>query len=412
MVSPWNFSNNKMTWHSLIQSNQRLVCVVGDRSYDLCLALLKVVETIGRSSAEVFRQQEPSSWTVGDLSHSNVYFQFSAGGYETSGKSYTLVDFPTSANAMKMLATGAFGSSNQIAGTPIVSAVILAINVENGLTTNLIQVAELATAIGVRPILAFIDQPKSLDDVELIEMCQIEVSEGIDIDPERILTGNTELALDRQVINYSTPEFQPIINLIELLNQSLGPHPNLAQRPLFAPIYQVDDQKDETSILTCQVKQGTLFTGQAVDIIGFGDRIRTECIRVREQNTDDLLTAQVYAEPGWVRAGQCITTPKKMRSYVQFSAVIYALTVEEAKLHLPLVDQDEILVSFWSLKTAARLIFGKEDSILSPSVDDEIKIGIGEFLLEESVPLDIGSSFEVYKMEQLVAIGTVTKTID
>ena len=76
------------------------------------------------------------------------------------------------------------------------------------------------------------------------------------------------------------------------------------------------------------------------------------------------------------------------------------------------MDQDEILVSFWSLKTAARLIFGKEDSILSPSVDDEIKIGIGEFLLEESVPLDIGSSFEVYKMEQLVAIGTVTKTID
>ena len=292
------------------------------------------------------------------------------------------------------------------------SAVILAINVENGLTTNLIQVAELATAVGVRPILAFIDQPKSLDDAELIEMCQIEVSEGIDIDPERILTGNTELALDRQVINYSTPEFQPIINLIELLNQSLGPHPNLAQRPLFAPIYQVDDQKDETSILTCQVKQGTLFTGQAVDIIGFGDRIRTECIRVREQNTDDLLTTQVYAEPGWVRAGQCITTPKKMRSYVQFSAVIYALTVEEARLHLPLVDQDEILVSFWSLKTAARLIFGKEDSILSPSVDDEIKIGIGEFLLEKSVPLDIGSSFEVYKMEQLVAIGTVTKTID
>lgn len=400
-----------MEQQSLIQANRHLICVVGERSSDLCLSLLKAVSTIGRSSAEIFRQQEPFTWTVGDIDSSTVHFKFSAGGYETSGQSYTLVNFPSFSNAIKMLSTGAFGSSNRLAGSSMVSAMVLVVEAEQGLSTNLIQAAQLGSAVGIGTVLAFIDQSES-DDAELIDMCQIELLEDTDIPEANILAGQIDSALDYQGTDYSVPQWQPIIGLIELLNNQLDLLLDSVHQPLFAPICQVDDQQDETSILTCQIKQGVLVAGQAVDIIGLGDRIRTECIRVKEQNKDGLLSAQVYAETGWVLPGLAITTPKKMRTYFQFVAAIYSLTVEEAKLHLPLIHQDEILVNLWFSQATARLNFAEMDFILSPSVDDEIQIGIAEIWLEESMPMYVGAPLEIQKMGQLVAMGTVIKTID
>ena len=57
-----------------------------------------------------------------------------------------------------------------------------------------------------------------------------------------------------------------------------------------------------------------------------------------------------------------------------------------------------ILVNLWFSQATARLNFAEMDFILSPSVDDEIQIGIAEIWLEESMPMYVGAPLEIQKI--------------
>lgn len=386
----------------MIQTNRHQICVVGKKSNDLCTAVLKVISTIGRASAELFPQQEPNTLAVSN----RVSFQFASGDCETSGKRYTLVDAHGYIDAVKMLTTGAF------AGATGFSAAILLFEVNEGVTPDLVHLSQLVREVGIQTILAFIDQPDKTEDPELIEMCRMEVEEATQLESSQILSGNLNQAVDYQGSDPNAFEWQPIVDLITSLNGLLGDPVDPTDLPLFAPIYEVENQEDGTSILACWIERGRLSAGQPVDIVGLGDRIRTQCVSAGQstsvgQARSMAQTVCVDAEPGWISPGLVITNPKKTRAHPHFAAVIYALTVEEAGLHLPLISHDQVQVRLWSIDIEANLAFEDPDRVLLPS-----ETVTAEISMETPLAMFVGASFEVKKMEQIVAMGIVTQILD
>jgi len=81
--------------------------------------------------------------------------------------------------------------------------------------------------------------------------------------------------------------------------------------------------------------------------------------------------------------------------------------VEEAGLHLPLISHDQVQVRLWSIDIEANLAFEDPDRVLSPS-----ETVTAEISMETPLAMFVGASFEVKKMEQIVAMGIVTQILD
>ncbi|MEC9257172.1 MAG: hypothetical protein VX541_01660 [Candidatus Poribacteria bacterium] len=146
--------------------------------------------------------------------------------------------------------------------------------------------------------------------------------------------------------------------------------------------------------------RGQLAIGQNVDIVGKGDRIRTRCVGYNQTRI------QIDAEPGWVTAGQVVSSPKQIRSYNQFKAAIYLMTVEESGIHMPIVGNDKPDIHLWTIDVSGHITLPPSTPIVNPG---EHTIVLVE--LEIPMAMQVGTRFEIKKTNQLIGIGIVTEII-
>ena len=114
-----------------------------------------------------------------------------------------------------------------------------------------------------------------------------------------------------------------------------------AHLPLIMPIHEITEETQERVSVRGNIVQGQLAVGQAVDIVGKGDRIKTRVLSIKE---DEVC---VESEPDWLSVGQVLCTPKTVKSHSEFTALIYLLTHEESGTHIPLIENDRPDIYLW-----------------------------------------------------------------
>ena len=374
-----------------------IVCTLGGAQAgktSLTAAMAKVVSRIGSTPED--SEDIESQLSVHHPVSDGVSLNYRAVDYETSGRHYTQIDSLSDADTVKML----------ISGTPEVRGAIWVVSAVDGATESSETQIRLASQTHVPVIITFLNQTERIEDPELIEICAMEIREmladyGYEKENSPIIVGDALKALRYKGHNLDSEHWKPIVDLILAMGRCMPQPINPVDLPLLMPIREVTDDPKGISTLRGEVIQGGLAVGHAVDIVGKGERVKTRLIALRDGEV------QVDAEPGWISPGQVVSEPKSIKSHTVFEAAVYVMTPEECKTHVPLVGNDKPEIHLWTIDVTGHLHLPPDVPMVNPGEHAHVSIA-----LDVPMALQIGTRFEIKKMEARIGMGVVTEIVE
>ena len=370
------------------------ICTLGAHGHGkttLTAAIAKVVARIGAihtNGDSDFEAQTPISHPIRE----GVGITYRAIAYETSGKLYTQIDCETHIDVVKML----------ISGSPTIQGAIWIVNAVEGITPDAEAHLRLASQMQLPTVLSFLNTGGIPNNDELIDICQQEMEEllnacGRDAETAPIIVGDARKALDYRGDSITSTQWQPIVDLIFAMNRAMPTPMDTARLPLIMPIHEITEETKESVFVRGDIVQGQLAVGQAVDIVGKGDRIKTRVLSIKENEVC------VESEPDWLTVGQVLCTPKTIKSHSEFTALIYLLTHEESGTHIPLIENDRPDIYLWGTDMPAHLKLPPSLSLIIPGTYAHVAL-----TLDLPLVMEVGTRFEVKKMGVRIGFGLVT----
>ena len=258
--------------------------------------------------------------------------------YETDDRHYAHVDCPGHADYIK----------NMITGAAQMDGAILVVSAPDGPMPQTREHILLARQVLVPYIVVFLNKTDQMDDPELLELVELELREllsnydfpGDDIP---IIRGSALQALESDSTDASSPEYQPIVDLMNAVDNYIPLPERPSELPFLMPIEDVFGIKGRGTVVTGRVERGTVQTGDQVEIVGFGETRRTTVTGVEMfHKTLD------YAEPGdavgcllrgverdEIERGQVLAKPGSINPHTASDAEVYVLTKDEGGRHTP-----------------------------------------------------------------------------
>ena len=370
------------------------ICTLGADGHGkttLTGAIAKVVARIGAIHTDDnsdFEAQPPIHHPIRE----GVGITYRSIAYETSGKFYTHIDCETHFDVVKML----------ISGSPAIQGAVWVVNAVEGVTHDSQAHLHLAHQMHIPTVLPFLNTGGISKGDELLDICLQEMRDllneyGWKEETTPITVGDALKALDYRGNSITSAQWQPIVDLVFAMNRTMPAPVDTAHLPLIMPIHEIiEETKDRVSVRG-KIVQGHLSVGQAVDIVGKGDRIKT---RVLSTKGDEVC---VESEPDWLSVGQVLCPPKTIKSHSEFTALIYLLTQEESGTHIPLIENDRPDILLWNIDMPAHLKLPAELSLITPGDYAHVTL-----TLDLPLAMQIGTRFEVKKMGSRIGFGVVT----
>lgn len=372
------------------------ICMLGADGHGkttLTTVMERVIEKIGTihsDSSNDFIKQLPNHHQICD----GVGFTYRSIDYETSGKHYTQIDCETHQDIVKLLVSGALD----------IQGAIWVVDADAGVTQESEELLRIANSVKVSNIVSFLNIHNT-DDNELVNICQLEMREiltecGWNENNTPILVGDAHNAINYKTVNLGSDQWKPVVDTISALN-SIMPNPiNKSDLHLMFPIHKIVEENKETVTFSGELIQGHLSVGQSIDIVGKGDRIKTKCLNIKDHEIT------VESEPDWLSVGQVVCSPKTIKAHTEFTAIVYLLNQDESGTHIPIVENDKLEIHLWGIDIHARVQLPPGLSIISPGSNSNISVS-----LEIPLVMEIGTTFEIKKMDIRIGIGIVTETV-
>ena len=258
--------------------------------------------------------------------------------YETDDRHYAHVDCPGHADYIK----------NMITGAAQMDGAILVVSAPDGPMPQTREHILLARQVLVPYIVVFLNKTDQMDDPELLELVELELRELLSNydfpgDEIPIIRGSALQALESDSTDSSSPEYQPIVELMNAVDSYIPLPERPSELPFLMPIEDVFGIKGRGTVVTGRVERGTVQTGDQVEIVGFGETRRTTVTGVEMfHKTLD------YAEPGdavgcllrgverdEIERGQVLAKPGSINPHTASDAEVYVLTKDEGGRHTP-----------------------------------------------------------------------------
>ena len=178
--------------------------------------------------------------------------------YETDNRHYAHVDMPGHADYIK----------NMITGAAQIDGAILVVSAADGPMPQTREHVLLARQVGVPSIVVALNKVDMVDDEELLDLVELEVREllsyyefpGDDVPVVRV---SALKALDGDA------EWTPkIIELMAAVDDYVPEPPRDVDKPFLMPIEDVFTITGRGTVVTGQVEQGIVKTGEEVEIVG------------------------------------------------------------------------------------------------------------------------------------------------
>lgn len=373
------------------------ICTLGAPGHGkttLTAAIAKVVARIGAIHTDIdgsFDTQIPMRHPIRE----RVGITYRAVEYETSGKFYTQLDCETQPDVVKML----------VSGSPAIQGALWVVNAVEGVTPDSEALLRLASHVHLTTVIPFLNTGGIPQDDELLDICQMEMREllsecGWEEETSPIIVGDARKALTYKGHKLASAQWKPIVDLVFAMNRHMPEPINRASLPLIMPIYEITEETRDSVTARGEIAQGHLAVGQAVDVVGKGERIKTRCLGIKENE------ARVEAEPDWLSVGQVLCTPKTIKSHSAFTAIVYLLTHEENSTHMPLIDNDRLVTHLWGIDMPTHLRLPPDISIITPGMDAQVTMKF-----DLPLAMEVGTRFEVKKMGSCIGIGVVNSLL-
>src|SRR5918911_1485256 len=170
--------------------------------------------------------------------------------YETDKRHYAHVDCPGHADYIK----------NMITGAAQMDGAILVVSAPDGPMPQTREHILLAREVE-----------------ELLELVEMELREllskyGFPGDDIPIIRGSAVKALESSSTDPNAPEYESIVQLMDAVDNYIPTPERAIDRPFLMPIEDVFGIKGRGTVVTGRIERGRVKTGEAVEIVGMGER--------------------------------------------------------------------------------------------------------------------------------------------
>ena len=322
--------------------------------------------------------------------------------YETDTRHYAHVDCPGHADYVK----------NMITGAAQMDGAILVIAATDGPMAQTREHILLARQVGVPYIVVFLNKCDMVDDEELIELVEMEVSEllssyGFDDCP--IIKGSALKALE------GDKAYQDKIwELMDTIDSFIPTPERDVDKPFLMAIEDVMTISGRGTVATGRVERGVLHMNDNVEIVGIRETQTTVVTGIEmfrklldQAEAGDnvgVLLRGVKRED--IERGQVICKPGSVTPHTTFEGQVYILTKDEGGRHTPFFDgyRPQFYFRTTDITGVAHLPEGTE--MVMPG--DNVTI-TGELI--HPVAMEEGLKFAIREGGRTVGSGKVTKII-
>ena len=253
--------------------------------------------------------------------------------YETEKRHYAHVDCPGHADYVK----------NMITGAAQMDGAILVVAATDGVMAQTKEHILLSRQVGVPYIIVFMNKCDMVDDEELLELVEMEITEILeeyDFTDCPIIKGSALKDLEDPNGEWG----DKIMELMDTVDSYIPDPERDTDKPFVMPIEDVFSITGRGTVATGRVEAGTLHLNDEVEIVGIKEETQKSVVTGIEMFHKELDEAQAGDNAGVllrgiqktdIERGQVLCQPGTLTCHTKFTAQVYVLTKDEGGRHTP-----------------------------------------------------------------------------
>ena len=259
--------------------------------------------------------------------------------YETEKRHYAHVDCPGHADYVK----------NMITGAAQMDGAILVVSAADGPMPQTREHILLSRQVGVPSIVVFMNKVDQVDDEELLELVEMEIRDLLTEydfpgDDTPIIRGSALAALECTSTDVNAPEYQPILALMDAVDDYIPSPVRDDAKPFLMPVEDVFTITGRGTVATGRVERGRLNMSEEVEIIGLTEERKKTVVTGIEMFRKLLDFAEAGDNVGVllrgvqrdeIERGQVLCKPGTIHPHTKFHAQVYVLSKDEGGRHTP-----------------------------------------------------------------------------
>ena len=253
--------------------------------------------------------------------------------YQTEKRHYAHVDCPGHADYVK----------NMITGAAQMDGAILVVAATDGVMAQTKEHILLARQVNVPYIVVFLNKCDMVDDPELIELVEMEVTEVLEeygFEGCPIIQGSALKALEDPNGEWG----DKVMELMKTVDEYIPTPERDTDKPFLMPVEDVFTITGRGTVATGRVERGTLHLNEELEILGIKEDVKKTVVTGIEMFRKMLDEARAGDNIGAllrgvnrdeVEKGQVLAKPGSVTCHKKFTAQVYVLTKDEGGRHTP-----------------------------------------------------------------------------
>ena len=322
--------------------------------------------------------------------------------YQTEKRHYAHVDCPGHADYVK----------NMITGAAQMDGAILVVAATDGVMAQTKEHILLSRQVGVPYIIVFLNKCDMVDDPELIELVEMEVTEQLeeyDFNDCPIIKGSALKALE----DPSSEWGDKIMELMDTVDSYIPDPQRDTDKPFLMPVEDVFTITGRGTVATGRVERGVLHLNDEVEIVGIKEETKKTVVTGIEMFRKMLDEAQAGDNIGAllrgiqrteIERGQVLAKPGTVTCHRKFTAQVYVLTKDEGGRHTPFFNNYRPQFYFRTTDVTGVITLPEGTEMCMPG--DNVKM---EVELITPIAIEKGLRFAIREGGRTVGSGVVSE---
>ena len=325
--------------------------------------------------------------------------------YETANRHYAHVDCPGHADYVK----------NMITGAAQMDGAILVVAATDGVMAQTKEHILLSRQVGVPYIVVFMNKCDMVDDEELLELVEMEITEVLEeyeFTDCPIVQGSALKALE----DPSSEWGDKIMELMATVDEYIPDPERDTDKPFLMPVEDVFTITGRGTVATGRVERGVLHLNDEVEILGVKEEKRKTVVTGIEMFRKLLDEAQAGDNIGAllrgvqrteIVRGQVLAKPGSVTCHKKFTAQVYVLTKDEGGRHTPFFNNYRPQFYFRTTDVTGVISLPEGTEMCMPGDNVEMTIE-----LIHPIAMEQGLTFAIREGGRTVGSGRVATVIE
>ena len=325
--------------------------------------------------------------------------------YQTEKRHYAHVDCPGHADYVK----------NMITGAAQMDGAILVVAATDGVMAQTKEHILLSRQVGVPYIVVFLNKCDMVDDEELIELVEMEVTEQLEeynFNDCPIVKGSALKALEDPMGEWG----DKIMELMDTVDSYIPDPQRDTDKPFLMPIEDIFSITGRGTVATGRVERGTVHVSDEVEIVGIKEETRKVVVTGVEmfhklldegQAGDNIGALLRGVQRTEIERGQVLAKPGSVKCHRKFTAQVYVLTKDEGGRHTPFFNNYRPQFYFRTTDVTGVVNLPEGTEMCMPGDNVEMTIE-----LIHPIAMEQGLTFAIREGGRTVGSGRVASIIE